>query len=412
MTDSVAQPPRSFLPFIVIGVGFVVLAIVCAARAGVGLMMPVWEPESGWSRGYFSAAISGALVVMAILAPLAGRLVDRQGSRSVLVLGLVALAAGCLVIALTHNSWVFFIALAGLSGIGFGLVATHVVSTAVEQQLDRNQGLGIGIATSGSTAGQFTLLPLLAASLSFVSWRWSYIGLAVACLLLAIAVWFLLPGTRPKSIEATAARSSGADLRADLLMVLKKPAFHLLFWSYFICGYTTSGVIEVHFIPYAMLCGFTPVASTSAFGVLSAASMVGMILVGWLTDRMNRPLLLGTIYVLRGAAFVLLVYVGADYGTLVTFAIAFGIVDYSTVPVTASLVASHIGLRVMGLAFGFISAGHQIGAAVGAFMGGVLFDLYAQYVWVWWSSVALALLAGVMCYVIREGRPAAAAASA
>ena len=164
-------------------------------------------------------------------------------------------------------------------------------------------------------------------------------------------------------------------------------------------------MIEVHFIPYAMLCGFGPVASTSAFGILSAASMAGMILVGWLTDRMNRPLLLGTIYVLRAGTFVLLVNVGADYGTLVGFAVLFGIVDYSTVPVTASLVASHIGLRVMGLAFGFISAGHQIGAAVGAYMGGVLFDLYAQYGWVWWSSVALAVLAGLMCYVIRERQP-------
>lgn len=410
MTESVAVRPRSFLPFVVIGVGFVVLAIVSAARAVVGLMMPVWEPEFGWSRSYFSAAISGALIMMAVLAPLAGRLVDRQGARSVLVLGLIGLAVGCLVIAATDDAWVFYFALAGLSGIGFGLVATHVVSTAVEQQLDRNQGLGIGIATSGSTAGQFTLLPLLAVSLAIMDWRWSYIGLAVVCLLLAAAVWRLLPPARPRTAELSGAKGSRTDFRADLLMVLRKPVFHLLFWSYFICGYTTSGVIEVHFIPYAMLGGFTPVASTTAFGVLSASSMAGMILVGWLTDRMNRPLLLGTIYVLRSATLVLLVYVGEDYTTLISFAVLFGIVDYSTVPVTASLVASHIGPRVMGLAFGLISAGHQIGAAVGAYMGGVLFDLYAQYAWVWWSSVAFAVLAGLLCYMIRERQPEAAPA--
>jgi MFS family permease len=408
MTATYTSPPRSFLPFVVIGLGFVALALVCAARAGVGVMIPVWEPELGWSRTFFSAAIAGALVMMALLAPLAGRLVDRQGSRAVLALGLVGLAAGCLVIATTHSAWIFYLALAGLSGIGFGLVATHVVSTAVEQQLDRNQGLGIGIATSGSTAGQFTLLPLLAATLSVVSWRWSYAGLAILCLLLAAAIWWLLPAPKLGAVER-AARTPATDLRADLGFVLRKPAFHILFWSYFICGYTTSGVIEVHFIPYAELCGFGPVASTSAFGILSAASMAGMILVGWLTDRMNRPLLLGTIYMLRALTFILLVHVGADYGTLVSFAVLFGIVDYSTVPVTASLVASHIGLRVMGLAFGLISAGHQIGAALGAYMGGYLFDLYAQYAWVWWSSLALAVLAGLMCYLVRERRPENAA---
>jgi predicted MFS family arabinose efflux permease len=84
----------------------------------------------------------------------------------------------------------------------------------------------------------------------------------------------------------------------------------------------------------------------------------------------------------------------------------FGLVDYSTVPVTASLVASHIGLRVMGLAFGLISAGHQVGGALGAYLGGYLFDLYAQYAWIWWSSFALAVFAGLMVLAIRERKPA------
>lgn len=398
--------PRSLQPLLVITLGFLALAVVCAARAAVGLMMPVWESELAWSRSLTSGAIAVALVMMALLAPLGGRLVDRQGSRNVLTVGLLVLAGGCLLLAVTDSSWVFLIALSGLSGVGFGLVATHVVSTAVEQQLERNQGLGIGIATSGSTAGQFLILPLIAVMMTLLSWRWSYVALAIMSVVLAAAIFRFLPPPARKPANLAAVATPGADLRADLALVLRKPVFHILFWSYFICGYTTSGVIEVHFIPYAAYCGFGPVASASAFGILSATSMVGMILAGWLTDRMNRPLLLGTIYLLRALTFILLVYVGADYGALVGFAVLFGIVDYSTVPVTASLVASHIGLRVMGLAFGLISAGHQVGAALGAYMGGYLFDIYAQYAWVWWSSLALAVLAGLMCYLVREGRPA------
>jgi predicted MFS family arabinose efflux permease len=127
-----------------------------------------------------------------------------------------------------------------------------------------------------------------------------------------------------------------------------------------------------------------------------------MMLAGWLTDRMNRPLLLGGIYLIRGLTFILLVNVGADLETLFIFAIIFGLVDYSTVPVTASLVASHIGVRVMGLAFGLISAGHQLGAALGAYYGGVLFDIYARYDWVWWSSLWLAVLAGLLVFTLRD----------
>ena len=180
------------------------------------------------------------------------------------------------------------------------------------------------------------------------------------------------------------------------------PAFQILFWSYFICGYTTSGVIETHFLPYASFRGFAPIPSATAYGLLSAINLVGMIFAGWLTDRMNRPLLLGGIYVIRGLTFILLLYVGANLETLFLFAVLFGLVDYATVPVTASLVASHIGLRVMGLAFGLISAGHQIGAAFGAYFGGVLFDMYARYDWVWWSSLWLAVLAGLLVVLLRD----------
>jgi MFS family permease len=132
--------------------------------------------------------------------------------------------------------------------------------------------------------------------------------------------------------------------------------------------------------------------------------MAGMILVGWLTDRMHRPLLLGSIYLLRGLSFILLINLAAsaDYGTLILFAVAFGVVDYSTVPVTASLVESHIGLHVMGLAMGLIAAGHSVGAALGAFLGGYLFDLHAQYDWVWISSIVLAVLAGLLVFTLRD----------
>lgn len=117
---------------------------------------------------------------------------------------------------------------------------------------------------------------------------------------------------------------------------------------------------------------------------------------------MNRPLLLGGIYLIRGLTFVILLNVGAQFETLLFFSVLFGLVDYSTVPVTASLVASHIGKSVMGLAFGLISAGHQIGASLGAYFGGLLYDLYMQYDWVWVSSIWLAILAGGMVLFLKD----------
>ncbi|MGH6881846.1 MAG: MFS transporter, partial [Hypericibacter sp.] len=343
---------------------------------------------------------AAALAVMACIAPLGGRLVDLHGPRNVLAVGLMAVAAGCFVISATSSQVVFMLAFALLAAIGFGLVATHVVATAVEQRFARHQGLAMGIATSGSTGGQFVVVPLLAYLLADTSWRWSFLLLGLACLGFSLGVLRLLPAARRIHPKRAPTPKPSASLAHDVAFIVKRPAFHILLWSYVLCGYTTTGVVETHFLPYASFCGFAPLPAATAFGLLSAVNLAGMILAGWLTDRMNRPLLLGGIYVIRGLAFILLVGVARDIDTLFLFAVIFGLVDYSTQPVTASLAASHIGSRVMGLSLGLILAGHSAGAAIGAYLGGRLFDIYARYEWVWLSSVGLSILAGALVLML------------
>ena len=403
-----AERAADWRPWLMVGLSFLALALAYSTRAAFGLVMPLLEEDLGWSRSFTSGVAATALMMTAVLAPLGGRLVDRQGARAVTLLGMALLAAGCFFIAATSHPWAFLLAFGGVAAVGFGLVAVHVVSAAVEQEFDRNQGLATGVATSGASAGQLLLVPLLALLLASYSWRMAFVALGVATLVMMICVRRWFPSGTGKHIrvdqsgQVDQSGGSGPSFAQDTWMILKMPAFQVLFWSYFLCGYTTSGVIETHFLPYASFCGFGPIPSATAYGVLSALNLVGMILVGWLTDRVNRPLLLGGIYLIRGLAFILLVHVGADLETLFLFAVIFGLVDYSTSPVTASLVASHIGVRVMGLAFGLISAGHQVGGAAGAYFGGILFDLYAHYDWVWWSSLWLAVTAGLLVFLLRE----------
>ena len=391
----------SFLRWLVVGFGFSALALAFSARATLGLVMPIWTQELGWSRSFISGAAAGALLVMAVVAPFAGRLIDRQGVRVTLVAGLALVGGGCMIVSATSNSLLFLVAFSGLSATGFGIVATHVVSTAVARLFDHNRGLATGIATSGATGGQFLIVPVIAVVLATFSWRLSFAAIGIACLVLIPFLWRTLETNEPLD-EESADRTVSSSLSADLLSIVRKPTFHILFWSFLFCGYTTAGVIETHFLPYASFCGFGPIPSATAYGMLSAVNMLGMIGAGWLADRMNRVALLGSIYLARGLTFIVLMNVGADYKTLVVFAILFGAVDYATVPVTASLVASHLGLRVMGLAMGLISAGHSVGAAAGAFLGGYLFDLTLRYEWVWLSSLALAVGAGLLVFVLRE----------
>ncbi len=389
-------------PWLMVGLSFLALALTYSTRATFGLVMPLLEEELSWTRSFTSGIAATALMMTAILAPLAGRLVDRQGARAVTLLGMAFLAAGCFLIAVTSHPWAFMLAFGGVAATGFGLVAVHVVSAAVEQEFDSNQGLATGIAISGASAGQLLFVPLLALLMASYDWRLAFVALGLVTLVMMLCVRRWFPGGTGPGGQAKAEGDAQTSLAQDTWSILRMPAFQILFWSYFLCGYTTTGVIETHFLPYASFCGFGPIPSATAYGFLSAINLLGMILVGWLTDHVNRPLLLGGIYLIRGLTFILLMQVGTDLETLLFFAVVFGLVDYSTTPVTASLVASHIGIRVMGLAFGLISAGHQVGAAFGAYFGGVLFDLYARYDWVWWSSLWLAVLAGAMVLVLRD----------
>ena len=394
----------------IVAFGFLALSLAFSARAALGLIMPVWQAEFGWTSSYISGVGAVALVIMAIIAPFAGRLVDCRGSQFTLNLGMGLLGIGCALVALMNGKLMFIIGFAGFCAAGFGIVATHVVATAVTRSFSTNQGLATGIGTSGATGGQFLIVPLIAAVLAFASWRWSFGALSLASLALIPCIRMSMQADGP-TLEENDTSNARPTLRNDLTDILRQPAFHLLFWSFLICGFTTTGVIETHLLPFAAFCGFPPLPSATAYGLLSFVNLVGMIGAGWLTDRVNRPMLLASIYMLRALTFVLLASIpGTSIEMLFLFAVLFGAVDYSTVPVTASLVASNVGIKKMGLAMGFISAGHAVGGAMGAFAGGYLFTARQTYDLVWIGSVWLALGAGVLALFLKaqpEGKAAA-----
>lgn len=403
-TPHSSQRPGEFYGWLVVLVGFVVLSVSFSARFILSPAMPYLEGDLGWSRSFVSFGGSMALVCMAVVAPIAGNLVDRFGPRLLMMAGLATVGAGMAATAVMEAQWQFILAFSLLAGAGFGIAANHVVSTAVSLQFERNRGLAVGIATSGSTAGLLLLAPLIAQMLDGIGWRDSYLLIGAISVALVLPIHFLIRGGREPAGRSAPSPATAEKLGRRLALLSRSPVFHLLFWSFTICGFTTAGVIEGHLIPYAIACGYPPLESATAYGVLSGFNLVGMILAGWLTDRMHRPLLLGGIYVMRGLSFILLMFIADDLSLLFVFAVAFGLFDYSTVPVTASLVASHIGLRIMGLTMGILSAGHALGAAVGLFLAGRIYDLFQQYAWTWAASLALALLAGLLCFLIRENR--------
>ena len=390
---------------------FLMLGIVISGRNSIGLMMPFWKDDLGWSYGFVSTAGAIMMTVMAAIAPAAGLVLDRFGSRAIYAIGMGFIGTAFILCSFMTEPWQLVALFSVMGGIGFAVVSPSLVSSTVAHYFDSRLGLATSIATSGSTGGQLALMPLLGLLVVSVGWRPSFIVVGVTILATAIIVPILIGKEAQNTPSGQAAKgwalaSTFAHLRSDR-------TFWLLAAGFFICGFTTAGVIKIHLIPYAVSCGFPPLQSAVAYGVMSFFSMTGMIVYGYLSDRLHRPLLLASIYFLRALTFILLMHITGSPAALFIFAILFGIFDYSTFPIVASLVASHIGRHIMGITMGLIFAAHSLGAATGSFMGGYLFDLFARYDWVWITSIGLALLAALLTTLIRENRtPVAAPAMA
>jgi MFS family permease len=320
-----------------------------------------------------------------------------------LTAGLLMVTAGFLAFATAPLAGVYILGYGIVGGIGFATANMHLISTALAKLFADNRGLATGIANSGATAGQFITVPLLTIGLTYFSWRWSMVAVAISCSIMAIVIWVMLKPTNAETAEKDETISL-EPLWDRLKFLLTSSTFHILYWSFFICGVTTSGAIETHFLPYAAFCGFPPVPASGIYGLTAAINFGAMFLSGYLTDRVNRPLLLGSIYLIRSLSFIVLMNVGTSYEMMILFAVIYGIFDYSTVPPTASLAASHLGLKIMGLAMGLISGGHALGGAVGALFGGYLFDLFARYTELWWFAFGAAVLAGAMVFMLKENR--------
>ena len=396
--------------WIVVATCFVALAFTFGARSSVSMVLPFWQSELGWTGAQSSTGASLVLVMMAVGSPVAGNLMDRYGARPIFATGLMALALGIGGTAFAAEPVHYYLLFGLVGGAGWAAVSLPLVTAAVSRYFARRRGLAIGLAVSGASGGQLPVLSLLGFMIASTGWRTSYLvlGAAMAALSMLVVLRFRPPPEGP-SAPASAAAADGGSLPDRLKFLFRERTFLLLFAAFALCGFTTAGIIDVYFIPYALTCGFTLIEGSAAYGVHGIGNLAGVVLFSWMADHVHRPRLLAGMFFCRALAFVALLFVAADISVLFLFAALFGVLNFATFPVIANIVATHIGLRVMGLTLGLLFGGHSLGAATGVVLGGWIFDLTARYDGLWWIAIALAALAGSFSLLVHERRVVAAA---
>jgi predicted MFS family arabinose efflux permease len=269
-------------------------------------------------------------------------------------------------------------------------------------------------------AGQLVLLPVLAAMIDKYSWR-PAMGLLIVLILIMLALIFLFMKNNPQEIgilpygleeekqeirESTKGNPVALAFQA-LSDAVKVKEFWLLAGSFFICGFSTNGLIGTHFISFCFGFGIPLITAASLLSFMGVFNLVGTTFSGWLSDRFDNRWLLFWYYGLRGASLLLLPYalIKGSMALLIIFAVFYGLDWIATVPPTISLTRQVFGINKSGIVYGWIIASHQAGAATAAYGGGLIYKYFDTYTWAFLLAGVFCLLASLFVISIKKIRP-------
>ncbi len=365
-----------------------------------GVLITPLEHEFGYDRATLGTMGALSLFLYGAIGPFAGRFAGRWGAPAVLALGLLALGIGELFAANAHGLLALYVTIAVVVALGSGAVGMPSATSLAARWFTEKRGLVLGILAAGVSAGQILVIPPAQWLTDHSGWRPTLTVLGVGALLIALPAYLLIRdrGQRGHSkLQIETARGEGFAIGE----AIKTLPFWLLAGSFFVCGYTSTGLVLVHFIPDCIGRGFSGQQASLALGVMGALNIVGTLGSGWICDRFGRVLPLAIFYLFRALTLVALMFVHEPVGLFV-FAAAFGLNYIATVPPTSSLLARIFGASAAGELYGWVFVSHQVGAALGAWVGGVVYTSTHTYGPAYLSAAVLAVLAGIMVVAIRD----------
>jgi sugar phosphate permease len=377
---------RFHYAWVVTAVTFLALLAASSVRAAPGVFIVPLENEFGWDRAVISLAVSISLVTFGLGGPIGGTLVDRIGPRRALLGGLGMIAIGLYFLLSLRDLWVLYVLWGILIGVGTGIASQVTGATVAHRWFRTHRGLVIGLFGAATSVGQLIFVPWMMGLTVSDGWRAGIALVLVASLATAVPV-LLLMRDRPSDIgvraygegETLSAEEKAADARhTPLAAALRTKDFWLLAGSFFVCGYTSNGLVGTHLIPHALEHGFTAVTSATAVGLMGAMNIVGTLASGWFSDRYDNRKLLAAYYGFRALSLFALPFI-FESQWLYVFAFAYGLDWIATVPPTVNLTASIFGRASLGQLYGWIFFSHMCGAALAAYAGGYFHTVLGDY---------------------------------
>ncbi len=406
-----------------VGVTFLTALISAGTVGAPGVFIVPLQKEFGWSTAEISSALSIRFILFGLMAPFAAALLNRYGLRNVTLTSLLVVASGLVASLFMTQIWQLVLLWGVVIGLGTGMTALVLGATIAARWFSARRGLVVGILTASVATGQLVFLPLLASLTESLGWR---TALVLICVMLGVAASAVLLvmrdrpgdlGLRPFGDEGTeplpAPPPNTAPIAAAAFGALRDAAktkvFWILFATFFICGASTNGLVQVHLIPMCLDFGIPQVQAAGLLAAMGIFDFVGTIASGWLSDRYDNRWLLFWYYGLRGLSLLFLPFTDFSFYALSLFAMFYGLDWIATVPPTVRLTAQKFGPERANLVFGWIFAGHQLGAGVAAFGAGLSRTVLESYLPAFFVAGALCVVAALI--ILAIARPVKVAAA-
>ncbi|MFJ5868194.1 MFS transporter [Streptomyces parvus] len=412
-TSTTTPPARIHRAWLMAAVAGAAIVTAGAFTTVPGLLVTPLHQEYGWERGQIALAASVNMVLFGLTAPFAAALMDRIGTRRVVMAALLLVAAGALLTGVMTRPWQLVAYWGVLIGLGSGCLTMTFAAGVTARWFDRRRSLVTGALSSASHLGQLLFLPLLARSVDHHGWRPPVVTLALVALAVAALVFLLLrdhpaeSGVKPYgAVEFVPKPPPAAGAAARTLKVLLRAArtgpFWLLAGAFALCGASTNGIMWSNWAPAAHDHGMRATAAASLLSLIGIFSALGALLAGWLTDRFDPRRVLTVCFAVRALTLLALPLVFASTVTapMLLFTAVYGLVDVATVPPVIELAR-----RVHGedgpVVFGWTNAAHQLGAGASAFLGATARDVFGSYDVVWAALAAGCLVAALLAPAVR-----------
>ncbi len=381
---------------IVMGAGAALLAVTLGVRQGFGFYLVPMTVELGWSRELFGLAMAIQNLLWGASQPFVGGLADRYGSGRVIVGGALCYTLGVIGMASAVSPTELLISGGVLIGLGMSGVGMSVVYGAIARMVvPERRTYAMAIVSTIGALGPFVLPKVTQVVIGGYGWYFSLLATAVIVALM-VPLGALIQG-KAKDDTGVAPQS----WTAALTEARKNRGYLLLVAGFFVCGFHVT-FIGTHLPGFVAWCGLGIGVAGTALTIIGGGNILGTYLAGVLSNRFRQKNLLSLIYLARAALIAWLMLMPKTELTIYIFSGVFGFLWLSTVPLTSGVVAKIFGARHLGMLFGLVFFSHQVGAFLGAWLGGLNFDVSGDYNAVWFTSILLGLLAAALHWPIRD----------